>query len=109
MRALGVLIVSPLLFLGFYYEVKAQEFSFVPQVESPGAPGRALSWEEQEFERIMRLRAIHAGTRPPFPPSRVLLPLIFVHRDHPGLGISSDFLPEPLFAGLPPGNQDHHY
>jgi hypothetical protein len=78
MRVLAAGSVAFSLFLGFYQEVKGQEFISLPQAEGQGAPAQELSWEEREFERIMRLRAIHAGTRPVFPQPAPLVPMFFV-------------------------------
>ena len=80
MRAPAAGIVAFWVFLGFHQEVKAQEFIYLSQAESQGAAPQELSWEEREFERIMRLRAIHAGTRPVFPQPAPLVPMLFVIR-----------------------------
>lgn len=104
MHTLTALIVFFLLFLGFHRVVKAQEFTPVPQADSLGAQERALSWEDQEFERIMRLRAIHAGTRPffhhpaPFPPSSFIVIT-------PGFGSPAIFCPSLFSPGCPPATR----
>lgn len=78
MRVLAAGIVAFSLVLGFSQEVKGQELIYLSQAESQGAAPQELSWEEREFERIMRLRAIHAGTRPVFPQPAPLGPMFYI-------------------------------
>jgi len=47
---------------------------------SQSQPVDTRSWEEREFERIMRLRAIHAGSRNLCPPQPLRVLYIFRRR-----------------------------